>query len=164
MVLRFGKKFLSLICAAKFLCLMVRCLLQVLFGKHRVLFFFQGFFLCLESFRFVVESRLMALQYTSFLFVSFRLSVRLVFTLFGNSFRFLKPKWSLFFLHLHVCLCLRLLCSALCMVFCFFSFQCNNGHSFQLLVLQQSELRRAELSGRESATPYMAKSMNSHIH
>jgi hypothetical protein len=87
-----------------------------MYGKPRILFFFQGFFLCLESFRFVVASRFTAPQYTSFLYVSLRVSARLVFTLFGNSFRFLKPKWSPFFLHLHLFLCLWLLCSALCVV------------------------------------------------
>ncbi len=95
----------------------VRC--KFLYGKHRILFFFQGFFLCLQSFRFVVASRLTAPQYTSFLYVSLRVSARLVFALFGNSFRFLKPKWSLFFLHLHLCMCLWLLWSALCVVFVF---------------------------------------------
>ncbi len=102
----------------KFLCLKVRCPLQVLYGKHRILFFFQGFFLCLQSFRFVVASRLTVPQYTSFLYVSLRVSARLVFTLFGNSICFLKAKWSPFFLHLHLCLCLWL-CSALCVVFVF---------------------------------------------
>jgi hypothetical protein len=117
------EKNLSLICTPKFVWLKIRCLLQFFYGKHCILFFFQGFFLCLQSFRFVVESRLTAPQYTSFLYVSLLVSARLIFTLFGNSFRFLKPKWSLFFLHLHLCMCLWLLRSALRMVFVFVLFR-----------------------------------------
>jgi hypothetical protein len=79
----------------------------------------------------------------------------------ATHFVLLKPKWSLFFLHLHLCLCLWL-GSALCMVFVFALFSATMVTVFSYL--QESELRLAELCGRESATPYMAKSINSRIH
>jgi hypothetical protein len=90
-------------------------------------------------------------------------SARLISTLFGNSFRFAETKMESF-LFASPSLFVSLVRFCFVHGFRFCSFQCNNGHSCLLLVLQESELRLAELCGRESATPYMAKSINSRIH
>jgi len=158
-----SEEFLSLICAAEFLCFKVRSVLEVLYGKHRILFFFQGFFLCLESFRFIGASRLTAPQYTSFLYVSFMCVCATYFHAFWQLISFAKTKMESF-LFASPSLFLSLVRFCFVHGFCFCSFQCNNGSSFQLLVLQESELRLAELCGRKSATPYMAKSINSRIY